>query len=506
MAVKYLIAHDIGTTGDKATLFTTDGEMVKSTVASYETRYYNNNWAEQNSGDWWNAVCLSTKELTAGVDTSRIAAIAFSGQMMGCLCVDRQGIPLSPSIIWADMRAVKEEAFIKEKAGERAVYNITGHRASASYTLAKLLWVKNNLPDVYKNAYKTLQTKDYIVFKMTGQFLTDYVDASGTNAFDLGKFGWSDAILDAVGIDREMFPDAVPSTHVAGTIIKEAAEACGLPEGIPVVLGSGDGGCAQVGAGAVREGVTYACFGSSAWIMAATKNMLLDDGMILFNWAHPVQGLVAPCGTMQSAGASFAWMKNQMCQYEKMLCAEKNANVYDFIDSEIASSEVTSKGLFFLPYLVGERAPRWNPDAKGAFIGLKMEHTHSDMLRSVVEGIGLNLKIILDQMKKTIEVNEMPIIGGLVKSGVCSQIFSDILGVRLSALNHLEEGTSIGAAVIAGVAVGELKSFDEVERYIREERVYIPNAENHRRYLEELKLFNRSYDALVDVFGKLSSL
>ncbi len=250
---KYLLAHDLGTSGNKATLFTVDGMLVDSSVSGYNTRYYNGNWAEQNPADWWEAVCSSTKNLVKDIDAADICAVSFSGQMMGCLCLDKRGTPLYNSIIWADMRAQKEEKALVEKVGAREFFHISGHRPGASYSLAKYLWLRENAPDVYKNTYKILQAKDYMVYKLTGRFYTDYSDATGTNAFDISSFDWSDKVLDAVKVPREVFPDAVESTKVVGEVTEEAAALCGLKKGTPVVMGAGDGGCGALGAGCVEE-------------------------------------------------------------------------------------------------------------------------------------------------------------------------------------------------------------------------------------------------------------
>lgn len=499
---KYLLAHDLGTSGNKATLFTTDGEYVKSVVGEYGVKFYNSNWAEQNPEDWWEAVCSTSRELMQGIDAADVAVVSMSGQMMGCLCVDKKGMPLYNSIIWADMRGVKEEQQMRESIGADAVYNITGHRASASYSLAKLLWLRNNEPNVYKNTYKMLNAKDYIILKLTGNFLTDFSDASGTNAFDLNTFTWSDSILDNMDVDRKLLPEAVPSTHIAGEVSGEAAQACGLAAGTPVVMGAGDGSSASVGAGSVAEGVTYNCLGSSSWIGTTTKKMILDPNQILFNWAHAVPGYISPCGTMQAAGASYAWMKQQLCEYE----VKTAEHPYDAINGQIAQSPPGANGLYYLPYLLGERSPRWNPNARGAFLGLKMEHTHKDMLRSVVEGVGFNLKIILSLMQQYVEVSEITILGGLAKSEVCSQIFTDIFGIEVNALNHLEEATSIGAAVIGGVGIGALSSFAEVSKFVHPNQFYKPNAQNKERYEKMLRIFDQSYYALKDVYDEMAEL
>jgi xylulokinase len=501
---KFLLAHDLGTSGNKATLFTTDGKLVKNAVSAYETRYYNSNWAEQNPDDWWRAVCTSTKQLLEGINSGDILAVSFSGQMMGCLCVDKGGIPLYPSIIWADMRAAREEAYLRSQIDPAVFYKTVGHRISSSYSLEKLMWIRNNEADVYKQTYKMLNAKDYIVYKMTGRFVTDYSDASGTNAFDINTFGWSEKILDASGIDAEKLPEAMQSTTVVGEISAEVADECGLKKGTKVVLGGGDGMCASVGAGSVSEGVTYNCLGSSSWICTTTKQPIFDDQMRTFNWAHIVPGYVGPCGTMQTAGAAFSWAKNEMCRLEQKEAAVSGKSPYEIINEEIEKSSPTANGLIFLPYLLGERSPRWNPEAKGAFIGLKMEHSHNDMLRSVVEGIAMNLNVILSVLRRQIDVKEMIVIGGMAMGKVQRQILADVFGLNVLKLNFIEEATSMGAAVTAGVGVGELAGFDEINRFIRVEEVLKPVAGNVEKYKRIIPIFEDAYHALEGVYSRLA--
>lgn len=500
---KYLLAHDLGTSGNKATLFTTEGQLIKSTVSTYHTNYFNSTWVEQNPDDWWRAICISTKELLQGIDKKDVIAVSFSGQMMGCLCVDRNGAPLRPSIIWADMRAVDEERFLENKIDPMHFYKTVGHKISSSYSIEKLMWVKNNEPDVYKKTYKMLNAKDYIVYKMTGKFVTDFSDASGTNVFDINQFKWSDKILDACGIHGDKLPEAMPSTYVAGEISSQIADECGLAVGTKVVLGGGDGMCASVGAGSVSEGKTYNCLGSSSWICTTTKKPIFDEEMRTFNWAHIVPGYIGPCGTMQTAGAAFNWVKNEICKIEQQMGKDQGKSPYEIINKEIEKASPTSNGLIFLPYLLGERSPRWNANARGAFIGLKMEHNRSDMLRSVIEGIAMNLNIILNILKKELPINEMIVIGGMAKGRVQRQILADVFGIDILKLNYLEEATSMGAAITAGVGIGELSGFHEIERFIKVDEVCKPKAENIEKYQKIIPMFDDAYFALEDVYNKM---
>jgi len=503
---KYLIAHDLGTSGNKASLFTTEGQYIGSTISEYNTDYFNSNWAEQNPEDWWRAVCETNKLLLKEIDIKDVLAICFSGQMMGCVCVDRKGQALRKAIIWADMRATKQADQILSKLDKDVFYRTTGHKCSSSYSLEKLMWVRDNEPYIYNKTYKTLNPKDYIVTRLTGRFLTDYSDASSTNAFDLNTFKWSEKILDAAGIDMDKFPEAVPSTHIAGEISESLLAECGLYPGTKVVMGGGDGMCASVGAGSVSLGKTYNCLGSSSWIATTTKEPIYDAQYRTFNWAHLVPGFVAPCGTMQSAGASFNWVKNQICTSEVIEAKQKGISPYELINEEIAQSVIGSNGLIFLPYLLGERSPRWNPDAKGAFIGLKLEHKRADLLRSVIEGIAYNLNIILQVFSSHMDIDEITVIGGMAKGHIQRRILADVFNTRLITLNYLDEASSIGAAVCAGVAIGELKSFSEVDKFNKAVAQDDPIPENAAFYAKHMPVFDKCYSSLVDVYADLAAL
>ena len=503
---KYLLAHDIGTSGDKATLFTTEGVLVKSKIYSYETNFFRDNWAEQNPHDWWTAVCRTTKEILEGIQKEDIVAVSFSGQMMGCLCVDKEGNPLRPAIIWADMRSVKETAFIGERITPKRFYRVTGHRLSPSYGVEKLLWVKNNEPEIYENTYKMFNAKDYIVFKLTGEFLTDFSDASGTCMLDINTTAWSDEILSAAGIDGDKLPDLKESTYRAGGVTPEAAEQTGLAAGTSVICGGGDGLCAAVGAGCIKEGVAYNYVGSSSWIAITTPKPIFDENMRTFNWVHIVPGYVSPCGTMQCAGGSYNWLKNEICKSETLQAEQQGVSPYELINTEIESSPVGAKGLIFLPYLVGERSPHWNPNAKGAFIGLKMEHKREDILRSVLEGVTLNLNVILSEFKQNAHIEKMIVIGGGAKGKVWRQIMADIYNVQILKPNYLEEATSMGAAVTGGVGAGVFKDFNVIDNFIEIESIDYPIEKNTQKYNKLVPLFAESYASLEHIFERLSNV
>jgi len=503
---QYLLAHDLGTSGNKATLFDTDGRMVASQTSAYDTNYFNNNWAQQNPADWWRAVCESSKALLEEIDPGDVAAVALSGQMMGCLPVGADGRPLRPSMIYCDQRATEQADRLTREIRPEEFYAIVGHRISASYSIEKLMWLKDNEPDTYAATSHMLNAKDYVNFKLTGQIATDYSDASGTNAFDLNTFKWSQPIVDAAGVSAAMLPETRPSTDILGKITSEAAGATGLVEGTPVAIGGGDGSCAAVGVGCVRAGMAYGYVGSSSWIALASEKPIVDPQMRTMNWAHVVPGYLHPAGTMQTAGSSYQWLKNEICLAEVAEAATQDVNPYELIDAQIADSPPGANGLVFLPYLMGERTPRWNPNARGAFIGLNLAHKRADMLRAVLEGVTYNLCIIADIFRSHVPFDSVTVIGGGAKGAVWRQMMADIYNCRIQKLNVLEEATSMGAAVTAGVAAGVFENFDVIDRFISVDSTCQPDALAAAQYDKIKPIFEKSYHALVDVYEDLAEL
>ncbi|MGD0090003.1 MAG: xylulokinase [Planctomycetota bacterium] len=502
----YLLAHDLGTSGNKATLYTLAGKLAASRTCAYDTHYFNGNWAEQNPQDWWRAICESTRALMQGVNPAEVAVVALSGQMMGCTIVDKQGRSLRPSILYCDQRAGKQAGQILARISQKDFYAIVGHRVSPSYSIEKLMWIRENEPDLYARTHKTLCAKDYINFLLTGRFATDFSDASGTNAFDLNTMQWSQKIIELAGVDRGMFPEALASTAILGTVTSQAAQATGLREGTPVAVGGGDGSCAGVGVGCIKPGTAYNYLGSSSWVALTVEKPIVDAQMRTMNWAHCVPGYLHPSGTMQTAGSSYSWLKNTLCEVELQAAKAQGLSPYVLIDRAVQNTPPGANGLIFLPYMLGERTPWWNPEARGAFIGLNLASKREDMLRAVMEGITLNLGLIVNIFRQHVPIDAVTVIGGGAKSAVWRQMMADIYDCRVQSLNFLEEATSMGAAVIGGVGVGEFKSFDVIDRFISVEHVAKPDPDSRERYRRLMPVFEKSYRALVDVYADLAQL
>jgi xylulokinase len=503
----FILAHDLGTTGNKASLYDAEGKLLGSSLSEYGVAFDQPLWAEQNPNDWWQAICHSTKELLhqTRIDKHEIACISFSGQMMGCVPLGKDAKPLRNAIIWADQRSTAQEQWLSNQIQAERVYRITGHRLSASYSLCKMLWLRDNQSDIYKNTYKFVHAKDAMVARLTGNFVTDPSDASGMNLYDLEKGIWSDEVIKAAGLEPDKLPDIKPSTTIVGEVLASIADEVGLAAGTPVVIGGGDGCCAATGAGVIQEGRAYNYIGSSSWIALATQNPVFDPSMRTFTWAHLIPNMYSPCGTMQAAGASYAWARNELVGLELTKAKEQHTSAYELMNQLAESSPIGAKGLLYLPYLLGERSPRWNPKATAAFIGLTVRHTRADMLRSTLEGITLNLRIILDALTaQGNKVSSMRVIGGGAKAKLWNQIMADVYGVPVQKLAVLEEATSLGAAVAGGVGVGIYKGFSMVENMNPIASTVTPNPKAMATYNKLLPIFSASYEALVPIYEQLA--
>ena len=504
----YILAHDLGTTGNKATLYDREGQLVDSVFVGYETVYAHTGWAEQDPEDWWQAVCGSTRQLLqqTKIAGSDVACIVFSGQMMGCVPLDAQARPLRRAIIWADQRAVEQERWVGERISPEAVYRITGHRLSASYSLQKILWIRDHQPDIYQATYKFMHAKDAMVARLTGAFVTDPSDASGMNLYDLEKGTWAEQILAAAELNENQLPDIRPSTDVVGTVQANIADEVGLPAGTPVVIGGGDGACASAGAGVVAEGAAYNYVGSSSWIALATKTPIYDPEFRTFTFGHVVPGMLMPAGTMQAAGVSYQWTRDQLAPIEIDAAARLKVSPYELMNLKADRSPVGAGGLIFLPYLMGERSPRWNPRARGAFIGLTIRHSHADIIRAVLEGISMNLRVILDAFRNQgAKIEAMRVIGGGAQGRLWNQIMADLFGMPIQRLAILEEATSMGAALTGGVGVGLYPDFSMGETMNPIISEVQPDRQSQTAYEKVYPIFEAAYHALTPIYDMIDA-
>ncbi len=507
----YILAHDLGTTGNKVSLFDAEtGAAVASAYHPYRTDYPHSGWAEHDPADWRRAVLGGTRELLdkTGVAPGDIAVVSFSGMMMAALPLDANGEPLRSAILWADVRATAEANLLARAVGYETVYRRTGHRPSSSYTGPKILWIKRHQPEIYAQARVFLQPKDYAAYLFSGEYATDYSDASGTNLFDLETRSWAPDLIAAAGLDADKLPPAYPSAQVIGHVTPEAAALTGLQAGTPVVIGGGDGACATVGSGSVAPGQAYNYIGSSAWIAVTAEKPLIDPEMRTFTYVHMDPRYYFPTGTNQCAGGAFDWLERLLrCATPEDAGDASAARIYDELATAAATAPPGARGLLFLPHLIGERTPYWNPSARGGFVGLTMAHGRAEMARAVLEGVALNLRSILVAFRGLdTEINAMRLIGGAARSPVWRQIIADVYGLPLLLPQLVSEATSLGAAIAGGVGVGLYPDYSIARTFVRTTEAERPDPATQAQYDIIYPLFLDAYRATEPLFARLAAL
>lgn len=490
-----IIAHDVGTSADKASLHELDGRLVATASHPYAVDFGPGGRAEQNPEDWWSAVVATTAELlTRGrVGPGDIDAVGMSGQMMGAVFLGRDLTPVRPALIWADQRSVVQADALAASIGAQEAYRRTGHRLNANYTLPKVMWVRENEPEVWRRTAHVCLAKDFLVQRMTGQLLTDPTDASGTDAFDQARGGWWPEVFAAADLDPRLFPQVVASTTIAGPLRKSAAVELGLHPGTPVVVGGGDGPMASVGVGSLGpEDDAYISLGSSAWLAVASERPLHDPLMRTFTFNHIVPGTFAPMSTMQSAGSSLKWAAG-------LLRAPTGASSIAELLDGAAQVRASQEGLFFLPYLMGERSPHWSTEARGVFAGLAPHHDARHLIRAVLEGVAFNLRACARAFDAGgTAIPRVSVVGGGASSDLWLQIFADILGIPVSRRSTVSDANSLGCAITALVGIGALDGFDAARAHSSVRATFQPREV--AGYSEAAEQFDDAYGALAGWF------
>lgn len=494
-----LLAHDIGTTGDKASLHDGSGTLLHAVTVPYPTHYGPHGVVEQNPADWWSAVCDATHKLLdrTGTQADSIRAVSFSGQMMGAVLLDAAGEPVRPSVIWADTRSDEQALRLAAAVGKSSGYRMTGHQLNPTYSLSKLMWLRENEPETFARGVRFCLAKDYIVFRLTGTVVTDPSDASSTNAYDQQRGCWSEALIAAAELPASLFPEIVASTTVVGGVTAAAAEATGLRAGTPVVLGGGDGPLAAVGAGIIApEDGAYTYLGSSSWVSVSAAAPLHDlPAMRTMTFDHVVPGQFVPTATMQAGGGSLSWVTDLLAG------TKEDPTRFDRLVADADTAAASSEGLYFLPYLLGERSPHWNPNARGAFVGLARHHGPAHLTRAVLEGVAFNLATCVQAFRENgIAIEQVDAIGGGAASAIWLQILADVWGCTVRRRSIVEEANSLGAAVTAGVGVGLLDDFSQTRALSQVTAVFEPDESRSAKYQERHAQFADAYTRLEPWF------
>jgi xylulokinase len=492
-----IIAHDLGTTGNKASLHHPDGRLQDAVTVNYPAHFAAGGIAEQDPEDWWNAVVSATRSLMekSATPPASISGIVISGQMMGAVLLDVDNRPVRPAIIWADTRASAQYAQLSAALGEENAYTILGHRLNPTYSIEKIMWVRDNEPDVWARVRRVCVAKDYVALRISGRLATDRSDASGTNAYDQKTGQWSEEVLQAANLSRDLFPEILESIDVLGGVTDEAATVLGLNATTPIVMGGGDGPLAAVGAGVVSsEDGAYVSLGTSSWISFVTKAPVHDPSLRTFTFNNVVPGTFVPTATMQAGGASIQW-------FSEVINQDANSRNTAALINE-ADSSVDTEHLFFLPYLLGERSPLWEPSARGTFVGLGRHHTRTHMMRAVMEGVAYNLLTCMVAFRESGHpIDSITAVGGGAQSHTFLQVLADMWGVPVLRRSIVDEANSLGAAVTGAVGLG-LADFSAARSLSEITGEFTPDASLHQSYQQRYALFADAIDALVPWFRK----
>jgi xylulokinase len=505
--VNFLLGIDVGTSGTKTVLFDDTGKAVESCTIGYPLYQPRNGWAEQDPGDWWNASRDGIRAVIAesGIDASDIKGIGLAGQMHGLVMLDAAGEVLRRSIIWCDQRTGKECEEITSRVGAERLLAITANPALTGFTASKILWVRNNAPELYAKCAHILLPKDYIRYKLTGEFATEVSDASGMQLLDVPKRCWSAEVLASLGIDGSLLGKVHESPEVTGTVTAEAARLTGLAQGTVVVGGAGDNAAAAVGTGVVADGRAFTTIGTSGVVYAHLSKPAIEPEGRVHTFCSAVPGEWHVMGVTQGAGLSLQWFRNNFCESEMTTAGGMGVDPYYLMDREAERIPIGCEKLLYLPYLMGERTPHLDPDCRGVFFGLSAIHTKAHLIRAVMEGVAYSMRDCLELLKGMgVSVDHMLVCGGGGASPLWRQMLADLYRCDVRTVAS-EQGPALGVAILAGVGAGIYPSVqDGCSRVIRTNPAQSPNGEQSAAYDRYYGIYRQLYPALKESYKALS--
>ncbi len=496
---QYLLGIDIGTSACKIAVFNREGEVIAAANGEYPVYYPKPGWAEQNPEEWWSAICTAIKEtLSKGKIASQdIAGVGIDGQSWSAIPVDKSGNVLANTPIWMDTRAADICEELNSKIGADKIFDLSGNSLQPSYTTAKIIWYQRNLPQIYKDTYKILQSNSYIAYKLTGKMTQDMSQGYGLHCFDMRRGTWNVDMCSSLGIPAGLLPDIYPCHEVIGSVTERAAVQCGLSAGTPVVAGGLDAACGTLGAGVIHPGETQEQGGQAGGMSICTDTYIADERLILGYHVVPGQWLLQ--GGTVGGGGVMRWLEQQFGDYEREEARRKGGTSLELFNQKAEAVAPGSDGMVFLPYMSGERSPIWDPSAKGVYYGLDFSKTKGHFIRSAMEGVAYSLKHNLDVAEEAgAKVQVLRAMGGSANSLLWTQIKSDITGKPVIVPSS-DTATTLGAVILAGVGVGMYGSFEEaVSLTVKDRRSHKPQEANRDVYDENYKIYLELYHNLKE--------
>lgn len=507
MAKRFLLGIDSGTSGCKITIFDFEGQVVASATGLYHTDYPQAGYAEQDAHEWWSVIGEEIPGLLhkSGISPEAIAAIGTAGISWVCLPVDQNGEPLRKAMIWLDRRSEKQAVWLKEQIGEELLVNLSGNPVDPAYITPKILWVRENEPDIYRRTKKFLQSNAYLVFKLTGEYSQDYSQGYGFHFFDMAKGVWNETVAEQMNISLDLMAPLFRCHDVVGTVTQKAAAETGLAVGTPVVAGGLDAACCTLGAGVVDPGQTQEQGGQAGGMSILLDQPLVHPKLIL--GYHVIPGLWLLQGGTVGGGGTLRWFNQELGYYEQQLGQSVGKSAFELMSDEAAQVKAGSDGLIFLPYMAGERSPIWDSQARGVLFGLSYGKTRAHLIRALMEGVGFSLQ---HNLKTAEEVNasvkELISVGGSSNSEVWTQIKADITGKPIH-VPYSDHATTLGSAILGGVGIGIYSSFPEaVQQTVRIQRTHFPNWANYPVYQKYFALYRELYQQLRESYATLDQI
>ncbi|MBE9470858.1 MAG: FGGY-family carbohydrate kinase [Chloroflexi bacterium] len=507
MSPKYIIAHDVGTSGNKAVLVDTEGNIQASAFQPYPVHYPRPDWAEQEPEDWWNAITVTTRQVVeqSGVAPRDVLAMVYTTQMLGIVPMGADSQPMRPAIIWLDGRAPEQaERAMRKFLGRRIFAAVAGTELSGKDGIPKLLWLKENEPEIYNGMTCFLDVNGYLTYRATGEMVFEWSCASAFG-FDLKKKDWLRGIMRYMGLDLDKFPPLVRSVDKVGGLTVEAARDCGLLEGTPIFGGVGDAQGASVGSGAVGEGEGHIYLGTSGWVGVVTeKTPTGRHGIATIQSADPNKAFLF--AEMETAGACLKWIADQFYRHEQ--ADPTIPNVYALMDRDVESIPPGSNYLVATPWMYGERAPIADTWVRSTFFNLSADHTREHLLRAVYEGVAYNLRWIIEIVEQTFgfPLPTLRVIGGGARGRPWMQIIADVTGRSVETVAQPQEAGAVGAALTAAIGLGLYPDFEALKQVVRVEHTFEPQSDNWEVYDHLYRAYKRLYRCLRDLYREVNEV
>ncbi len=486
-----LLGIDIGTTAVRAFAFNYQGKIVKESKIEVRVEHPKPSWAEQDPDELYDSTCKAIIDVAKAVG-DRVKAIGFTGQMHGLCIVDKKGRPLTRLIPWVDVRAAEQVNKLEEKMGAEELYRRTGCPPLFIYLAPKILWMRENIPDIFSKCHKIVTAQDYIIFRLFGDYYTNPSLASGSQLLNITSIKWDSRLLEAVGIDESMLPNLVEGDTVFNKLPGSVAQNLHLEEGTPVALGASDGALSNVGLGAVAEGVGAFSLGSSGAVRIVSKHPIWDKNMRFFCYYIASRNWLTG-GAVNNCGIVLRWFRENFAEKEVEEAKKRGVDVYTLLDEQAAKAPPGCNGLMFLPFMSGERFPIRDPYVRGMIFGLSLGHGRSHIIRCMMEGVTFTLRWIQDAIEEYAPIESLKVSGGGARSILWRQIVSDVCGKKVIKTN-VEEASSLGAAILAGIAIGDFKDMKRAsDVLVNDVGEHEPSYENHVLYDKIFELYKDTY-------------